>query len=108
MSFAFATLSFPPGAFEGSADITISIPDPTIFVVDLHTSGVNSFSAPVTLRMDYSGFSAAAAHDLLWLDESLEVWVNLGGFDDLTNGIFSRELSHFSGYGLTDGTAGWD
>jgi hypothetical protein len=105
--FGRLSLTFPRNTFEGLHRVTVKLPDPTVAVWDFKIEPRTDFAKPVKMSIDYSGVSTADDHDVLWLDEAAGVWVDMGGKDNPGQSSFSLSLTHFSEYGLTDGTAGW-
>jgi len=105
-----ATVKFPPQALDnGSYTLTIRQVnnEDAIWDLDLQPR-VSSFNRSVTLKVDYLGFSEAADHTILWLDEERGLWIDMGGKDFPSQGFCTIDLQHFSRYGVTDGTSGWD
>lgn len=108
VTFRHVSVTFPPKAVMGSYDVTISQPDPTVAIWDLAISPPTAFKKDVTLTVDYAGFSSGEVHTLWWLDPDADVWVDLGGADNTASKSISVEIGHFSVYGVSDGTAGWE
>jgi len=106
-------LRVPPGAFAGTATLTITVPDPSILQCDLSISPAykNGFQVPIQLVADYgssgsgSGFTPASA-SLLWFDELNRRWVKMPGSIN-SGSTVSTPLPHFSDYGVVDSKAGW-
>ena len=109
-------LAVPPGAFEGTGTISMSMPDSTVMVVDLEIDPVdlNDFKAPVKLCLLTDG-TRLTEDDLqiYWWDEKYSEWKGLGCDKDLsddtavtgtTEGLLT-DLDHFSRY--SGGKAGW-
>jgi hypothetical protein len=108
-SFRKLTVKFPPKAVDGRYEVRIKQADPQVAIWDLSIEPEwRPFNKPVRLSIDYSSFSTSETHSLLWFDEEAGVWVDLGGFDDHGNKTIWVDLSHFSRYGVADGTGGWD
>jgi hypothetical protein len=107
------TLVIPPGAFQGQATVSITVPDSAVVHCQLGIDPptANHFAVPVTLRSDCSGTSALVASQLaqLWFDEQAGVWREVpGSAPDVVNFDVVAPLQHFSDYGVIDeGRAGW-
>ena len=113
------TLIVPPGAFAGTATLSITVPDTAVIYCELgiEPPTLNHFSVPVTLRSDCSGTNADLASRLvqLWYDESAGVWRPVpGSAPDVVNFDVIAPLQHFSIYGIiedvlgvVEGKAGW-
>jgi hypothetical protein len=106
------TLVIPPGAFEGLATVSITVPDSAEVLCQLGIDPptANHFAVPVTLRSDCSGTNALVASQLmqLWFDEDAGVWRQVpGSTSDVVNLDVVAPLWHFSDYGVTEGKAGW-
>lgn len=104
-----ATLVFPPQAVDGQFTLTIRQinNEDGVWEFDLQPR-VARFNRAVTLEIDYLGYSESGDHTILWLDELQGVWIDIGGKDFPNKGYCTIDLSHFSTYGVTDGTAGWE
>jgi len=105
-------LDVPEGAFEGSATITMTMPDPTIYQVDLHIEPptANHFVNPVILTATLPTRPDAMADDFLWYDGSQDLWRVIPTDRNVGTVTVSAPLSHFSLYGVVDyhlGKAGW-
>lgn len=106
------TLTVPPGAFAGTATVSIFIPDQSVVHCQLGISpaSANGFAVPVTLRSDCSGTIVLDPAQLaeLWFDEAAQVWRQVPGANvDIVNTDVIAPLHHFSDYGVVDGKAGW-
>lgn len=104
------TVVVPPGAFRGSADITVRVPDGTRLACDLEISppSANGFSRPVQLQMDAVGAVASGGLVIGYWDPSLKRWTRVpGSVQDLLTLKVSAPLWHFSRYGGCEGKAGW-
>lgn len=105
-------LVIPPGAFSGTATLTITVPDPSVMQCELHISPpeANRFAVPVQLVADCgtaTGLNAWAMRTL-WFDEARSQWVVVSGTTvNTTEAKIITPLSHFSEYGVVDGKAGW-
>jgi len=106
------TLIVPPGAIQGTATITVQIPDPSVMRCDLSIApaSANGFKVPVLLVGNLLG-----AKDLdplnvgtLWYDPARGCWVSVpGALFDPSLSLLRTPLWHFSKYGIQDGKAGW-
>jgi len=99
----------PPGAFLGSATITINIPDPNRQLCDLSISPSydNNFRVPVQLISNLKDCSGIDATTLTtyWYDPLSVKWVDMKAATDASSGTVTAYLHHFSKYGT--GKAGW-
>ncbi len=105
-------LVVPPGAFQGSASLCITIPDASVMQCQLSISPpeANHFAVPVELVADYSGGNVVLPSQLatLWLDEVNQRWVEMPGSVVSPQGrTITTPLMHFSDYGIAAGKAGW-
>ena len=106
------TLLIPAGAFQGVAQVSISVPDSGVVQCDLSIDppSANHFAVPVTLRSHCSGTSAVVPNRLLqlWFDEQRGLWVPVpGATSDMATFDVVAPLMHFSAYGIVGGKAGW-
>ena len=105
----------PPGAFAGTATLSITIPDPAVVSCQLGISPpeANGFAVPVLLVADCAGVTNVdlANCGTLWYDPSADLWRTVSGTAvDLQNSTVTAKLPHFSEYGVADlleGKAGW-
>ncbi len=114
-------LMVPPGAFEGTGTITMSMPDSTVMVCDLDIfpRTLNAFNEPVHLALCVNDTDASTdTLSMYWHDPDHDKWVDMGCDKDLSQhpemvgapcplnprGI-TTELRHFSKY--SGGKAGW-
>lgn len=99
----------PPGAFWGSATVTITIPDPTRQLCDLSISPSydNNFRVPVQLISNVKDCVGVDATTLTtyWYDAAGSKWVDMKATTDASSGTVTANLHHFSKYGT--GKAGW-
>ena len=105
-------LDVPKGAFEGSATITMNLPDPSIYQVDLHIDppAANHFEVPVVLTATLPTRTDAMADEFLWYDGSVEAWRVIPTTRNVNTITVATPLTHFSLYGIIDyvlGKAGW-
>jgi hypothetical protein len=107
------TVEVPPGAFDGTGDITIEVPDPEVLLVNLHIAKVpNDFNVPVTLEISFAGLEGGfdtnpAYFSIFWFDEEAKRWKMLPSVVDLERQTVSTQLDHFSTYGVLEAKAGW-
>jgi hypothetical protein len=109
------TLTFPPGAFGGTATVSILVPNQSVVHCRLNISpaSANGFAVPVILRSDCTGTLVPDPSRLteLWFDEAAGVWRQVpGSTPDIVNTDVIAPLRHFSDYGVIDfveGKAGW-
>jgi len=103
------TLVVPPGAFKGTAFITLSMPDSTVMVCDLsiQPSTSNHFDVPVELNADLSAPGKTDASDCTtyWYDPVRMDWVSMSSKSRCSGTLITTDLEHFSRYG--SGKAGW-
>src|SRR6266487_2811207 len=102
----------PPGAFGGSAAITISVPNPGVMRCDLSIDPIskNKFRVPVILQANCQGGAAGNAQNLAiaWFDPALNAWSVVDGSSvDETSWTVQAGLAHFSQYSVVDTKAGW-
>jgi len=106
-------LTVPPGAFRGTATVTLTVPEPSELVCQLEISpaSLNGFSAPVTLQ---GRFDDAKVQDpnnvaVMWFDPSARTWtvVSAPGSSNGSSKTVVARLWHFSKYGIVQGRAGW-
>lgn len=99
------TLLIPPGAFEGSRQITVEDVNNGFVECHLYPEGLQ-FDAPVTLTMDLTNSSADGTDaTIYWLDKRADFWVDLGGTYAAADHKVWVQLEHFSEY--RGGRAGW-
>ena len=102
LSAGIFTVVIPPGAYEGSATITVSQPDPAqpVAVLSIHPNDKNAFAVPVTLTASLPDLEAA------WLMQSgMSEQDNLGMWQAMSSAqpnsqtmTVSAPLAHFSTY----------
>jgi len=102
LSAGIFTVVIPPGAYEGSATITVSQPDPAqpVAVLSIHPNDKNAFAVPVTLTASLPNLDAA------WLIQSgmseqddFGMWQAMGSSQpDAQTMTVSASLAHFSTY----------
>lgn len=112
----------PPGAFEGVGDVTMSMRDRSLMIVDLEVSPstLNGFAVPVELSLRTDGTTADLdSLDIYWWDPSADQWTAMAAqkstalepvpldasqTTDTVEGV-RLLLNHFSKYAA--GKAGW-
>lgn len=103
-------LDVPGGAFNGTATITVTFPDPHAFVVDLDIlpATLNHFAQPVELRLKCNNKGRTSTTPAAWwYNPSDSLWYGLTGSQyDSGGGDVRVQLKHFSRYGA-GGKAGW-
>ncbi len=101
-------LTIPAGAFSGSAEISISVPDLNPYTCDLQITGApNSFRLPVRLAANTAGRPEdPSALTIYWYNPQTLVWIDQSGAADSPNKTVTAALSHFSTYKL-GAKAGW-
>jgi hypothetical protein len=99
-------LTVPAGAIEGTATVTVTMPDSTVMICDLSISPdtANHFKVPVELTADLSGADASTS-TMYWYDPAGQRWVNLFVKSRIVGTKVTTSLEHFSTYGA--GKAGW-
>lgn len=102
----------PAGAFDGTADITITVPDPGLMhcFLDITPSTANAFKIPVDLLADCAGAQLVSAGDLAVVRNEVTsgVWRTVtGSSSDVVTWTVQAHLEHFSEYGVVDTKAGW-
>jgi len=107
-------VSVPPTAFLGVADVTVRVPYPNAFQVDLAISpdDKNQFQTPVVLSMDLSQTLPdylVAQCVVQWWNPDMQTWQPVNGSTvDMTTLSVSAPLHHFSTYRVTvQGRASW-
>jgi hypothetical protein len=101
-------LTIPPGAFSGTATITITIPDRTVLKGELAISpaSANNFAVPVKLAVDLRDLPVdPTTLAVYWYDPAAGTWVVQPTTAVLSPLSITTNLSHFSSYAA--GKAGW-
>jgi hypothetical protein len=107
------TVEVPPGAFDGTGEISIEVPDPEELLVNLDISNVpNEFELPVKLVISFAGYEGSPEADpayfkIIWFNEEAGRWEMLPSVVDLEGQTVSAQLKHFSTYGVLEAKAGW-
>ena len=103
------SVKIPPGAFSGTASVTVSMPDSTVMICDLAISpaSANRFKIPAQLTADFSSSSITDVSTLTtyWYDPTRVTWVSLSAKSRISGSAVTTALEHFSKYG--SGKAGW-
>ena len=112
-------LVVPQGAWTGKGDVTMTMPDTTVMLVDLgiYPLKLNAFTTPVELCLVTEGLSVSVDNlAMYWWDPAAGTWKSqvtdknltdnpeLIYNQDYTNGMVIQ-LQHFSRY--SGGKAGW-
>jgi hypothetical protein len=96
VSNEYYSVYFPPGALEEDTEITIEMPQYPLAIVRLGPHGI-TFKKEVTLSLPLGVVETEASEfDVVWYNESTQLWEDIGGYCDGTRIIAS--LSHFSDY----------
>jgi hypothetical protein len=112
-------LVVPKDAWIGKGDVTMSMPDSTVMLVnlDIYPVSLNKFAVPVTLCLVTDGTSVQLqALSMYWWDPEAAKWMSQVTDKDLTDNPdllyganytqgMAIELGHFSRY--SGGKAGW-
>ena len=100
-------LDIPDGAFTGKATITVTMPDPSRFIVnlDIQPPSANQFKKPVEMRLNCGGLPWTRTPAAYWYNPASQRWYGLTQ-SDFSGGEVRVKLSHFSTYGA-GGKAGW-
>jgi hypothetical protein len=99
VSNGWVTLDFPAGALEKDTEISISMPNPGVLVVDLEPHGIQ-FNKPVAMTFDLKGTDAEGlGYDacLLWFNDEMGWWEKLDT-ESVQDSQCKTELEHFSKY----------
>jgi hypothetical protein len=107
------TLTIPPSAWDGDAQIKVTVPDSTKMQAQLEITPAekNHFDTPVTLEFDARSMGQdPRVMVIFWFDPAQGQWVALPTQIDTKTGKVSTQLSHFSLYKCESelqGRAGW-
>jgi len=98
----------PPGAFEGSATITLEQPDPAVLrcALSIAPESANFFKVPVLLIARPPDRNAIGKV-MVWYDPSAATWRRIASLPSADVQEVIAPLTHFSDYGLILGRAGW-
>jgi hypothetical protein len=99
VSNGWVILDFPAGALEKDTEISISMSDPNVLVVDLEPHGIQ-FKKPVTMTFNLNGTDAAGLADdacLLWFNDEMGWWEKLDT-ESPQDSQCQTLLEHFSKY----------
>jgi len=99
-------LDIPAGAIKGVATVSITQPDASVLVCDIHISPAssNAFAIPVILAAKLPD-STALDDQMLWYDPTRSSWQVISSASDLARIELHAQLWHFSKYGCS--RAGW-
>ena len=102
------TVNIPSGAFSGTADISVSVPDLNPYTCDLQITGApNSFRIPVRLVANTAGRPEdPSTLTIFWYNPQTFAWIDQGAAGDPATRTVAASLSHFSTYKLAQ-KAGW-
>jgi len=94
------TLTLPPDAFEGTAQVTVTVPDPTKREchLEIFPASLNHFDIPVRLEFDVRGAVDPRMMSVFWYDETGHCWVPITTTIDIPTRKIWAELPHFSIY----------
>lgn len=97
----------PAGAFSGKGTVTMTVADTAVAVVSLSISpsNLNNFKIPAALSYNPTGLGLTDPVVIYWYDSQRRVWVSLATGVDVSTGLPTVLLTHFSQYGA--GKAGW-
>jgi hypothetical protein len=100
LTAAGISLELPPGAFDGSAEIKVIIPDSTKLHCYLEISGSvpNHFDVPVLLTFDCRNVTDIDHQGVFWFNPATGRWVQIAGDIDRVRKTVTTPLSHFSEY----------
>jgi len=105
VSNGWVTLDFPAGALNEDTEISITMSEPGVLVVDLEPHGIH-FNKPVAMTFDLSGTDAEGLGQearLLWYNDEMDWWEVLDT-DSNQSSQCETYLQHFSKYmGNVDG-----
>jgi hypothetical protein len=103
------TVKVPPGAFSGTATVTVTMPDSALMLCDLSISpaSANRFKVPVQLVADLSSanLTDASTFTMYWYDPTRLLWMSLLSKSRTSGALVTTDLNHFSRY--ASGKAGW-
>ena len=100
LELAKVTLRVPKNAFQGSARINVTIPDPAKNECHLTITPAskNKFKTPVILEFSPGPGQDVRTMTIYWYDEAQAMWVPIPTTVDAAGQRLSAELSHFSDY----------
>jgi hypothetical protein len=105
-------ITVPPDAFDGTATISLVVPDPNRLEchLDINPPSMNRFDVPVRLEFDVRTQGNLRFLSVYWYDESCECWVPVTTtIDPVTRKVWA-DLPHFSIYKVVSEVqtrAGW-
>jgi hypothetical protein len=107
-------VELPPFAIVGDATVSIHVDDANVLRCELRITpaSANGFARPVNLKIDCSGVPHVERLGIVWLNEVSGEWEEVPGSQvDVTSGVVSAPLQHFSQYAVTEvireTKAGW-
>ena len=93
----YFSLYFPPGALDEDTEITIDMPRYPLAVVELGPHGTE-FNKNVIMTLPMEKIDSDAKNfTVLWHNEKIGIWEDIGG--RVEDGNIISELEHFSEYG---------
>ena len=100
LTAAGISLELPPGAFDGTAEIKVTVPDSTKLHCFLEITGSvpNQFDVPVVLTFDCRNVTDIDHQGVFWFNPATGRWVQIAGDIDRERKIVTTPLSHFSEY----------
>lgn len=100
LKLGMVDLEVPAGAYDGDAEIRMTVPDSTLLEVqlDIYPASKNHFDEPVKLAFDLSVAHRPSELHVYWLDETLGEWVEVPSDYDPVKKKITAPLSHFSTY----------
>jgi hypothetical protein len=102
-------VKIPAGAFAGTAQVTVTMPDSTMMLCDLSISpaSANLFKVPVKLVADLAStnLTDASTYTMYWYDPNRVLWKSLVAKSRTSGTLVVTDLDHFSRY--ASGKAGW-
>lgn len=96
-------VKIPKHAINGKAQVTVTLPDSKRLAADLviRPASKNQFGTPVTLEFDASGSADLKWMQVQWFDPTQQSWVDIPTSVNLTTGVVSAQIDHFSSYQVT-------
>ena len=106
------TVVVPPGAFNGTGTISVTVPDASVLscTLDISPASLNGFARPVGLVCDANGVETADFWSLVvgYYDPALGKWTQVTNSRQQPGSLtVEAPLWHFSSYGVVSGKAGW-
>lgn len=97
------TLEIPPLALERNTQITVDIPDPSLYVYDFGPDGLQfQKAATITISYEYADLTNVDQSKirLAWWDENAQQWIDQPCTVDPIAKKVVGPINHFSAYGL--------